>query len=65
MDTFRRYLKIQAGVLVVGIIGPIFLIAYFVAQPDPSLKWMYWAGLFVTAADILVALKLTDDSRND
>jgi hypothetical protein len=44
---------------VFGIVGPIFLIGYFAAQPDPTLKWMYWWGLFITAADVLIALGLT------
>ena len=43
---------------VFGIVGPIFLIVYFAAQPDPTLKWMYWFGLFITAADVLIALAL-------
>ena len=60
MSTFKRYLVIQAMTLVFGIIGPIFLIGYFVAQPDPTLKWMYWWGLFITAADVLIALGLTN-----
>lgn len=47
---------------VFGIVGPIFLIVYFAAQPDPTLKWMYWAGLFVTFADVLIALELTRSS---
>jgi hypothetical protein len=42
-----------------SIVGPIFLIGYFAAQPDPTLKWMYWWGLFITAADVLIALGLT------
>ncbi|MDT5323937.1 MAG: hypothetical protein QOF25_1089 [Mycobacterium sp.] len=43
-----------------GIVGPIFLVVYFAAQPEPTLKWMYWAGLFVTATDVLIALALTN-----
>jgi hypothetical protein len=60
MQTFWRYVRLQAFVLLCGIVGPIFLAVYFAAQPDPTLKWMYWIGLFVTAADVLVALGLTD-----
>lgn len=59
MSTFWRYLQAQAIVFLVGIMGPIFLIAYFVSQPDPSVKWMYWVGLFVTTLDVLIALALT------
>jgi hypothetical protein len=59
METFKRYLMYQGMMFVFGIVGPIFLIVFFAAQPDPTLKWMYWAGLFVTAADVLIALALT------
>ena len=59
METFWRYLRVQAFVFVCGIVGPIFLIAYFASQPDPTLKWMYFAGLFVTAFDVLIALGIT------
>lgn len=59
MSTFWRYLRIQAMVFVVGIVGPIFLTVYFAAQPDPTLKWMYFAGLVITAVEILIALELT------
>jgi hypothetical protein len=59
MSTFKRYLVIQLMTLVFGIVGPIFLIVYFAAQPDPTLKWMYWFGLFITAADVLIALGIT------
>jgi hypothetical protein len=59
MSTFKRYVVIQAMTFVFGIVGPIFLIGYFAAQPDPALKWMYWWGLFITAADVLIALGLT------
>ena len=56
---FKRYVVIQAMTSVFGMAGPIFLIGYFAAQPDPTLKWMYWWGLFITAADVLIALGLT------
>ena len=59
METFKRYLVIQGMMFVFGIVGPIFLIVYFAAQPDPTLKWMYWFGLFITAADVLIALAIT------
>jgi len=60
--TFWRYVRIQLMMFVFGIVGPIFLIMYFATQPDPSMKWAYWAGLFVTAADVLIALALTNAS---
>jgi len=62
METFKRYLVIQAIMFVFGIVGPIFLIMFFTSQPDPTVKWAYWAGLFITAADILIALALTAGS---
>lgn len=64
MSTFRRYLVIQGMTLVFGIVGPIFLFVYFAAQPDPTLKWMYFAGLIITAADVLIALLITDATRD-
>jgi hypothetical protein len=59
MSTFKTYVVIQAMTFVFGIVGPIFLIGYFAAQPDPTLKWMYWWGLFITAAVVLIALGIT------
>jgi hypothetical protein len=60
MSTFKRYVVIQLMTFVCGIVGPIFLFVYFAAQPDPTLKWMYWWGLFITAADVLIALGITN-----
>jgi hypothetical protein len=60
LSTFLRYLRVQAFVFVCGIVGPIFLAVYFASQPDPTLKWMYWVGLFITAIDVLIALALTN-----
>jgi hypothetical protein len=60
--TFWRYVRIQLMVFVCGIVGPIFLAIYFGVQPNTDMKWMYWAGLFVTAADVLIALALTNAS---
>ena len=58
METFKRYLAFQGMMFVFGIVGPIFLIGYFMSQPDPTLKWMYVWGLFITFFDILLALGL-------
>jgi hypothetical protein len=63
--TFWRYVKIQLMMFVFGIVGPIFLIIFFASQPDPSMKWAYWAGLFITAADVLIAIALTKASDPD
>lgn len=65
METFKRYLMFQAMMFVFGIVGPIFLILYFASQPDPTMRWAYWIGLFITAADILIALALTASSQSD
>ncbi len=60
MSAFGRYVRIQLGTLVIGIVGPIFLATYFATQPDPTIKWMYFAGLAITTVDVLVALVLAD-----
>jgi len=60
MSNLWLYLRFQAMALVIGIVGPIFLMVYFGAQPDLTLKWMYYAGLVITAVDILAALTATD-----
>ncbi|OAN37568.1 hypothetical protein [Mycolicibacterium iranicum] len=60
MSTLWVYARIQLMMFVFGIVGPIFLIGYFASQPDPELRWMYWWGLFITFADILIALKMTE-----
>ena len=57
-----RYLKLQLFILVCGVIGPIYLIGYFafVSPADRhSLLWMFWAGLLITVADVLVAVVIT------
>ncbi len=59
MSTFWRYLRIQAFVLLCGIVGPIFLVVYFAMGADPMLGWMFWIGLVITAADVLIALGIT------
>ncbi|MCA4723348.1 SHOCT domain-containing protein [Mycolicibacterium fortuitum] len=59
MSTFWRYVRIQAFVLLCGIVGPIFLAIYFVSGADPMMKWMFWMGLLITAIDILIALGIT------
>ena len=59
MSTFWRYLKVQAFVLLCGIVGPIFLIIYFASGADPLMGWMFWLGLGITALDVLIALGIT------
>lgn len=60
MSTLWVYVRFQLMMFVFGIVGPIFLIGYFASQPDATLRWMYWWGLFITAADILIALSFTE-----
>ncbi|MGV0991577.1 MAG: SHOCT domain-containing protein [Mycobacterium sp.] len=58
-----RYLKAQASVLLFGgLVGPIFLVVYFAlgTMTRPYIQWMFWVGLFVTAADVLAALALAN-----
>ncbi|MGB3355271.1 MAG: hypothetical protein WBB00_21200 [Mycobacterium sp.] len=63
MSTLRLYLRFQGMMFMFGgLVGPIFLVVYFAAQPEPALRWMYWWGLFITAADVLIALELTDSA---
>jgi hypothetical protein len=59
LATFKQYLVIQLIIFVFGIVGPIFLVIFFASQPDPSVKWAFWFGLFITYADIMVALAIT------
>lgn len=65
MTTLWLYLRIQAMVFVAGIVGPIFFFAYFAAQPDPSIRWMYWWGLVITFIDVVIALSLTNQALKD
>lgn len=60
MSTLWVYLRVQAMMFVFGIVGPIFLFVYFAAQPDLTIRWMYWWGLTITVGDILLALAATD-----
>jgi hypothetical protein len=65
MSTFWQYVRVQSMIFVVGIVGPIFLVTYFAIQPEPDTRWMYWWGLFITAADVLIALSITKQSLKD
>jgi hypothetical protein len=56
-----RYLKAQLVVLLCGgLVGPIFLVVYFVMGLDNLLRWMFYVGLLITVADVLVALALAN-----
>jgi hypothetical protein len=56
-----RYIKAQLMVLLCGgLVGPIFLAVYFATGQDSLLKWMFYVGLLVTGADVLIALAIAN-----
>ncbi len=56
-----RYIKAQLMVLLCGgLVGPIFLAVYFATGQSGLLKWMFYVGLLITAADVLIALALAN-----
>jgi hypothetical protein len=56
-----RYMKAQIWVLLCGgLVGPIFLAVYFATGQESLLKWMFYVGLLITAADVLIALALAN-----
>jgi hypothetical protein len=70
-----RYIRAQIVVLVCGgLVGPIFLITYFVlpgmfggsfgtdtsSLVQQNTSWMLWVGLLITVADVLVAIWLAN-----
>jgi hypothetical protein len=56
-----RYLKTQLLVLLCGgLVGPIFLVVYFTMGLGSLLSWMFYVGLLITVADVLIALALTN-----
>jgi hypothetical protein len=56
-----RYMKSQMLVLLCGgLVGPIFLATYFALGQNSFIKWMFYVGLLITAADVLIALALAN-----
>jgi Short C-terminal domain len=56
-----RYMRAQVMVLLCGgLVGPIFLAIYFFTPFKEYIQWMFWVGLLITAADVLVALWLAN-----
>ena len=56
-----RYLKTQLLVLLCGgLVGPIFLVVYFTLGLGNLLQWMFYVGLLITVADVLIALALAN-----
>jgi hypothetical protein len=56
-----RYVKAQLMVLLCGgLVGPIFLGVYFALGEGMRgyIGWMFWVGLLITAADVLIAIAL-------
>ena len=56
-----RYVKAQLLVLLCGgLVGPIFLVVYFAVGQESLLQWMFYVGLLITVADVLIALWLAN-----
>ena len=56
-----RYMKTQLLVLLCGgLVGPIFLIVYFVVPFHDVLQWMLYVGLLITVADVVIAILLAN-----
>jgi hypothetical protein len=56
-----RYLKAQLIVLLCGgLVGPIFLVVYFVLGQLGIVQWMLYVGAFITIADVVIALALAN-----
>jgi hypothetical protein len=61
IHVLARYLKTQLLVLLCGgLVGPIFLVVYFTLRLGSLLHWMFYVGLLITVADVLIALALTN-----
>lgn len=55
-----RYVKAQVMILGFGgLVGPIFLGVYFATGQDPLMAWMFYTGLLITVAAVMVALAVT------
>jgi hypothetical protein len=54
-----RYVKVQARMLFFGMIGPVFVVMYFLSDRDPFMNWFLWSGLLVTAVTVLLAVVFT------
>ncbi|WP_051122201.1 hypothetical protein [Nocardia sp. 348MFTsu5.1] len=49
----RTLVPVMAFTLLCGIVGPIFLVVYFLID-DPTAGWMFYAGLGITIADVVI-----------
>ncbi len=56
-----RYIKTQLMVLLFGgVVGPIFVIAYLAIGQPSSINFLFYLGIVITVADVLIALWLTN-----
>ena len=56
-----RYLKAQLIVLLCGgLVGPIFLVVYYILGLGSLLQWMLYVGWFITVADVVIAVALAN-----
>ncbi len=52
------FLRTFAFVMLCGIVGPIFVVGYFLIDA-PDTEWMLWTGLAVTILDVTVAAAIS------
>ncbi|HEY9312303.1 SHOCT domain-containing protein [Williamsia sp.] len=50
----RTFVPILLFTLLCGIVGPIFLVAYYIID-DPTVGWMFYTGLGITILDVVIA----------
>ncbi len=56
-----RYIKTQLTVLLFGgFIGPIFIVTYFALGQPSTISMLFYLGIVITVADVLIALWLTN-----
>jgi hypothetical protein len=56
-----RYVKAQLLVLLFGgLVGPIFIVVYFAMGQPSTISILYYVGLLITVADVLIALWLAN-----
>ena len=56
-----RYVKAQLLVLLFGgLVGPVFVVVYFAMGQPSTISILYYVGLLITVADVLIALWLAN-----
>lgn len=58
MNVVARFLKILAFSLLCGIVGPIFIVMYYVID-EPATSWMLYSGVGITIGIVVLAFVLT------